>query len=61
MLSIFIRGIICDPSNWQDKRVDKLAGKSARHTLRERVRVLEIIVTTKVSILKEFTDTDRRN
>jgi len=41
--------------------VDKLAGKSALHTLRERIRVLEIIATTKVSILGEFTDTDRRN
>jgi len=30
MLPIFIRDIICGPSNWQNKRVDKFVGKSTR-------------------------------
>jgi len=38
-LLIFIRGIICGliNCNKRDKRVVKFAGKSARHTLRERI------------------------
>jgi len=44
----------------QDKRVDKLAGKSARRTLRELIHILEI-ATTKISILGEFTGTNKRN
>jgi len=39
---------------WQDKRVDKLAGKSTRRTLRERVHILKIASTTEVSILENL-------
>ena len=40
----------------QNKRIDKFAGKSTWHIFRERVRVLEVVATTKISIFGEFID-----
>jgi len=58
-----IRDIICGSSNCSkiNTCVDKLAGKSTRRTFRERVHIFEIASTTKISMLEEFTCTDRRN
>jgi len=44
----------------QDKRVNKLVGKSTRRTLWERVHIFEIASTTEVSTLEKFTCADRR-
>jgi len=61
MLPISMRGIICGPSNCGKTNVDKLIGKSTRCTLRERVHIFKIALTTNVSIFEEFTCADRRN
>jgi len=61
MLPISISDIICSPSNCGKTSVDKLAGKFTRRTLRERGHIHEIVSTTEVSILEEFTCADRRN
>jgi len=58
MLPISIRHYLRFVKLWQNKRLDKIAGKSARHTLRERICVLEIIAIIKVSILGEFIDSN---
>jgi len=44
----------------QDKRLISLL-ESPWRTLRKRVRILEIALTTEVSILEKFTCADRRN
>jgi len=54
MLPISIRGYLWSIKLRQNKRADKFTGKFTWHTLRERVRVLEIVATAKILILEEF-------
>jgi len=45
----------------RQERVEKRVGKFTRCTIRERVRVLQIAATIKISIPGEFISTDRGN